>query len=85
MVKGYVFIAAADVAFTVQDASNYQNWLTLTVLVKELADNDFVADFNHPLFTGMANSSQSPVQSGYFLLAGDYYFLSMSRATSHSH
>ena len=77
MVKGYVFIAAADNAFAVQHANYYQNWITLIVFMKELDKDTFVADFNPPLFKGMANSSQNTVESGYFSLAGDYGFLSM--------
>ena len=73
MEKGYVFVVVSDNALNTKNAKYYLNWLTLTVFVPYLDEEEFVVDFNEPLFKGMPHSSSNQDGEG-FSYAGEYQF-----------
>ena len=73
MEKRYVLIVASDMAFNTKNTKYYPNWLTATVVLPDLNEEDLDIDFNNPLFKGMASFSSSQDEDG-FSHAGEYFF-----------
>ena len=59
MEKGYVFIVASDRAFNMKTAKNYWNWVTITIALPNLNEDDVAVDLTDPLFGVEINSSSS--------------------------
>ena len=80
MEKGYVFIVASDIAFNTKNTKYYPNWLTATVVLPDLNEEDLDIDFDDPLFKRMTSFSSSQDEDGFFY-AGEYLFSHSNKFT----
>ena len=58
--KGCVFIAAPDIKLVDKNVKDHQSWLSSTVSLPDLNEDDLVADFDDPSFKEFVKCSSNP-------------------------